>query len=116
MQAQLKLLIILLIFSSSTFAKKRICGNVLQTYLMRVCTFAYEKTPCFNSRFPTSKGIRSSSGRTFSGIANRCCEEGCNVLDIRATCCFKLSCLKRCYPNSGYDRKGKTEENDFLII
>lgn len=59
MQAQLKLLIILLIFSSSTFAKKRICGNVLQTYLMRVCTFAYEKTPCFNSRFPTSKGIRS---------------------------------------------------------
>lgn len=57
-----------------------------------------------------------SSGRTFSGIANRCCEEGCNVLDIRATCCFKLSCLKRCYPNSGYDRKGKTEENDFLII
>uniref|UniRef100_A0A0M3HXC4 Insulin-like domain-containing protein n=1 Tax=Ascaris lumbricoides TaxID=6252 RepID=A0A0M3HXC4_ASCLU len=60
-------------------------------------------------------GRNCSGARAFTGIANQCCEEGCTVLDMRATCCFKLSCLRRCYPNSGYGRRIKGEETVKIV-
>ncbi|KHN88459.1 hypothetical protein Tcan_11830 [Toxocara canis] len=109
-RAVLRALVIILLCASQSSAKRKLCGAALQSHLVRVCTFAYERTPCFSSRFPKSNSVRSTGARAFTGIANQCCEEGCTVLDMRATCCFKLSCLKRCYPNSGYGRRINGEE------
>ncbi|MFH4976248.1 hypothetical protein AB6A40_002957 [Gnathostoma spinigerum] len=84
---------------------------------MQICTFAYERTPCFNSRFPdipSPTSVRSGTARAYGGIASKCCEEGCTVLDLRATCCFKISCLRRCYPKSGYGRHLKKPDEQVI--
>ncbi|KAL3989796.1 Insulin/IGF/Relaxin family protein [Acanthocheilonema viteae] len=92
-------------------AKKRLCGEALYRHLIRVCTFGYETVPCFKSRSTPliTKTINSTTnnhnGRSVAGIANQCCKNGCTVLDLRTTCCFKLSCLKKCYPKSNYEKR-----------
>ncbi|VDK47539.1 unnamed protein product [Anisakis simplex] len=111
----LQLIVIILICSTKSSAKRKLCGAALQSHLIRVCTFAYERTPCFSSKFPRSNSVRSSGARAFTGIANKCCEEGCTILDMRATCCFRLSCLRRCYPNSGYGRRFRAEDDVKIV-
>lgn len=35
-------------------------------------------------------------------IATKCCQNGCELEDIKEACCFTQACLNRCYPGKGY--------------
>lgn len=61
--SRIEITLVLLLMQSLTnnvcLAKRRLCGTPLYLHLVRVCTFAYEKTPCFKSKFSVIKNVRS---------------------------------------------------------
>ncbi|KAK6111989.1 Nematode insulin-related peptide beta type family protein [Brugia pahangi] len=106
-----------IILINECMTKKRLCGEALYRHLIRVCTFGYETMPCFKSRFTPLiiENVNSTTNnfhrRAIIGIANQCCKSGCTVLDLRTTCCFKLSCLTKCYPKSNYEKRIRNVTN-----
>ncbi|KHN72800.1 hypothetical protein Tcan_17127 [Toxocara canis] len=83
----------------------RLCGEDLQEAMIRICTFADQKSPCFKAPLAPSEPAIETGYRLREGsLMSRCCEKNCTLDDLRTACCFSLRCLQRCYPLSAYGR------------